>query len=171
MSPGERWRRRGTPEGLTAETLPGIGVRAMVGGQGEARARSERVGGGGPGMVMARGCRHGSSGSRLPSEDHGDPRLVLTTTVLDTLGLMAGVKRGDGPLLGESSGGYVPSLPELSHNASCCRGKGSHHPYHYHQWKFIVLIPLHEMLSAHSKGCLSVFHLVMSDVWMMLSSD
>lgn len=91
--------------GLTLETFPGMGVRAMAGGQGEARARSERVGGGGPGMVMAKGFMHGSSGSRLPSEDHGDPRPVLTTTVLDTLGLMAGVRRGDGPLLGESAGG------------------------------------------------------------------
>lgn len=105
-------------------TLPVMGVRAMVGGHGETRARSERVGGGGPGMVMARGCMQGSSGSKLPSEDHGEPRPALTTTVLDTLGLMAGVRRGDGPLLGESQGGKVPSLPELSHSKSSLRTAG-----------------------------------------------
>lgn len=85
---------------------------------------SERVGGGGPGMLMARGCRQGSAGSRLPTEDHGEPSgPPLTTTVLETLGLMAGVRRGEGPLLLGSPGGYVPSLPELSHReSSSCGG-------------------------------------------------
>lgn len=34
MSPGERRRRRGTPEGLTPPVLPGMGLSAMFWGYG-----------------------------------------------------------------------------------------------------------------------------------------
>lgn len=139
-SQGVRCRRIGTSVGLIPSREPmgagmlQLGCKFTAGVRVGASVTSERDGGSAFGILMASGCMC-SCRSSLSSVLHGEPSPV-TTTVLDTLGLMVGLGgwREQLPLLLVSITGYVPSLSSLPHIGLCQKERTKHFRWNIINW-------------------------------------